>query len=605
MRTADRHSSAVAAAAAAAGGMPIGPRDLPAPGTARADAQRAEASTALEAALDALRQQRSVASDSNDLVAQRRTELDLAQERLSAAQQSVDDAVHLHEEMPGRVDSLERRRLESEAALSEHREELDTRSSLCDGLDSLIDRATDPSATAERGDEVAGDLQQLALGASDLGLADLADAITSWATSLLDGNAPLDADAASLLAEQSEIDTRWALYGAGDPFSDPLVLSTREQVEELRRTLADLTSNGRSGNIGQQARAEIQQANTRRSELEEMGRRADPTELEAAVDAEQKALARVGFDSMLDFRIASAGRNVGVLAERRREVVAAELAESESNYEQALSEATRNHDQVRRDRAELAQRIIMLVGEDVDGGPPGEVDDQQAALLRRRRVPDAVVASHSELTEDIAMLRARVDDSVETLGRLTTERQELDEQTASSAAAMETSTDELETARSALELAGDACAAADADAAAELHEQERAEEIVRDAEAAAQAVELLRHTDEDLGELGDALVEVVTEHAASIDADADSPDAVVLDDPLADLDDDAAMELFQRLASQPWQVQVVYVTSRAALVKQARRNPGAVTCIDGRRRTSKKERRFGRAKVDAEASSAG
>lgn len=495
MSSSERHAQHVATAAAAAGSEPIGPSEVPSISTESIDRQLRDARLELE------RHERSV----------------------EAAERSLE---HARERRAQRIAGAW---AELAAAVADctavATEQGDTDAT---ALSLNLRRVEELLAALDGGEATPDELLDL-------------EVLTTWQSEIDDGTAPLRPEAAELLDQLDRVEAEWSACGAGDVGEDPVVIAARDRVEVCRAAVAEVEERGVSGSAGHEARTAIEHAHQRRTAIEEQGRRADPDELAAAIEQEQVALALVGFDSMLDFRIVMSGAGVGELVAKRREVVTAELAEAERALERAQDERTRHHVALRERRATLRARAV----EELELDPSAPLGDQ---LRRRLAVPDEV----AQVFERIQELAHHAEVAAPTLDDPGSGWDRDDRELT------------VDDAEAALAEAQQRC-----DAARErLAESERTPYLAED---------LARSIDE----LSRSIL-------AGVERDDDTTPTVVLDDPLMDLPVEATVTLLHLIADGD--VEVVLVTSRRPLLAALRRPRDGVRVVDGRRRLH----RFGR-----------
>lgn len=495
MPSSQRHAEHVTIAAAAAGTDPVGPSEVPWISTESIDRQRRDA----------------------------RRELERHERALDAAERSLERA---HERRAQRI----------AGAWAE----------LAAAVADCTAPATEPGGTDAT--TLSRNVRRVEglLGALDDGettpeeLLDV-EVLSAWRSQVDDGTAPLRPDAAELLDEIDRVEAEWSACGAGDVGEDPVVIAARDRVEVCRAAVAEVEERGVSGSAGHEARTAIEHAHQRRTAIEEQGRRADPDELAAAIEQERVALASVGFDSMLDFRIVMSGAGVGELVAKRREVVTAELAEAERALEAARDERTRHHVALRERRAALRDRAV----EELELDPSAPLRDQ---LRRRLAVPDEV----AELFERIQELAHDAEVAAHTPDDRGSGRDRDDRELT------------VEDAEAALAEAQQHC------------------DVARERLAQSESTPYLA---EDLARSIDELSRSIL---AGVDRDDDATPTVVLDDPLVDLPVEATVTLLDLIADGD--VEVVLVTSRRPLLAALRRPRNGVRVVDGRRRLH----RFGR-----------
>jgi len=449
-------------------------------------------------------------------------------------------------------------------------------------LDATLTAVTGRSLTREQVVGVADDLDRTAaMATTDAVATDTSTALSGWALELRHGTAALQPVAAELIAELDELEQQWDDHGRGDLMASPEVVSARSTLEDARRVQAEIEDLAFAGALGQRTIVAIRMANSRRTQLEDLGNKADEDELRAAIEAETEALHMVGFDSMLDLRIAMSTGGTGTLVDARRATIAARVTELESELATTLARTVALHAELQERVDTLRRRATDLVGT-VDERP---LDDMLRGMLA---VPAAVGESHVRLTQSLQTVRAQVETQQGELRELAAAMPALDLRvTVAHAQATDVITSLEQT-----ELAGtESAATLDAlDASlTELRELMRsADAKVAASAAAADELAARPYLDDDVRELSDALLATLMEHATWLASGAGSlhgprPSAMVVDDPLDDLRDADAAAVIDRMVSMSWPLPVQYVTSRPKIVRRLRHGSGDLRCVDGRR----------------------
>jgi chromosome segregation ATPase len=459
------------------------------------------------------------------------------------------------------------------AAAIEQSEELQE---LCAVFRSLTRRVGAPVVGGAEQDQLAADLDDLADRVDRVDRVDC-HPLRRWAATLRDRTAALLPQAAELLAELEDADAAWRSSRQGDPSADPQVVEAESRLAEARRAADELERHARTGAMAEQARRAIETAHAQRVRLEEMGRKADQEQLAAAWAAEDAALSRVGFTSVLDYRIAMSSGSLATLVNKHRETAEQRVAEASAALQNELDAASERIADLRARREELADRAARLVG-DVSGEPretlrsllvvPAEISELASEFDRLlTHADDQLDRSRSEL--DAALVgRAEADHRLaaaeEALGRLRLALANADRDRGIAAASVERALEALDGAR------------------------ERLSELDREVEESdARATELRgrRYSQADVEELRDALTGLVGEQALHIGDEA-GPSALVLNDPLVDLECEDALAIFDTVAAMASEVPLIYVTSRPELLDRARKSSHHMTVVDSRRRRS-------------------
>lgn len=521
-----------------------------------------------------------------------RQRLGSADDHLSAADQARDRAIAAHDQAETAARGTAAMVQARAASLADADTRLDTARARHDTAAALVEvaeRAADAAALeADRRRELATGVEQLVAAgppADESGvattrrrLAELVElsaqcsepidvaALGAWSDQLDAGTAPILDDAAELLEELADLDAEWQSCGAGDLARDPDVVAATARCSECQQAFEAMDDGGTGA--GHEARNAIEAAHRRRTEIEARGRRADPAELDAAVRAEVAALGYVGFDSMLDFRIAMSGAGTGALAARRRQVVADELAAAVADLERIRDDRARHHTALRERRAATRRRGVDRF--DLDDSIP--IEDQLRRLLVLpspvRLLADATAASAAAATEASGRAAATLEDAATELAaaRTTTEdgAAEVERRTRALAAA------ERDAGIAAEELVAAAAVLRDAEVARTDVERQR-----EDAATAVAALEAVTYLPEDIDELAESLAALVLERLE----DGDGP--VEMWDPLADEPVEATLRLLDAMEATGAPVELV--TTRRALLAATQHRTGEVVVVDGRR----------------------
>jgi len=324
MRSTERHAHHVAEQVQLAGAGAVGPDDLLPMPTAAIDqataTARRECDAHEEAARFAMREMDRSFAHRDQTCATATSAVETLGEMLSEVERLTSRCAVLTEELPAQNEAAATARSAADIAAGVV--------SAFEGLDRALERVcgTVPLAR-DTSPELMSSLEGLESMLSDLcvvqpeliatGPLD-AGGLSRWRSALARGSAPLAADAAAILTELEAIEAEWTACGAGDVSQDPLVVGARHHETECRDAVAEVCEHAATGAAGHDARVAIEVAHDRRVEVESQGRKVDPDELELAVRGEHDALARVGFDSMLDFQIVMSGAGVGSLTAKRR-----------------------------------------------------------------------------------------------------------------------------------------------------------------------------------------------------------------------------------------------------------------------------------------------
>lgn len=381
MRSTERHAHHVAEQVRFAGADPVGPDDLPPMPTAAIDqataTARRECDAREESARVAMHEMDRSFAHRDQTCATATSAVETLGELLSEVERLTSRCAGLTEELPVQEEAAATARSAADIAAGVV--------SAFEGLDRALERVcgTVP-LVGDTSPELMSSLEGLESMVSDLcvvqpeliatGPLD-AGALSRWRSALARGSAPLVPDADAILAELEAIEAEWTVCGAGDVSQDPLVVAARNHETECRDAVADVREHAATGSVGHDARVAIEVAHDRRVEVEARGRKVDPDDLELAVRGEHDALARVGFDSMLDFQIVMSGAGVGSLTAKRRRVVADELAASTAKVERVQAARAVHHRDLREHRAAVRGGAALELG----------LDEMQSIRVQLRR----------------------------------------------------------------------------------------------------------------------------------------------------------------------------------------------------------------------------
>lgn len=582
----ERHGETVANAAERLRTAPLTARDLPQIRPERLEQRRNDARARFQVLQDRLAVVEAELGDRRHASARAGRALAECEARCAAVRAELSSAIEERDAASARLDALHHDGETLADAIRADEVRLLHLTPLREGTVAAIDVAAGRpldgpgrEAAVARLREVVADLS--ASEVDERAVDDAAVALHVWADSLAEGTAELDPRAIALLDQLDDLHARWAARGSGDTAADPAVVIAREEVLAAQTALAELESQARTGVLGERTRRAIEQAHAARTELESRGKRADPGELDLAIRTERDALAQVGFDSMLDFRVVMSSTGSGAIAAKQKELAEGRLADATAALERELATSKAAHEELRAARRELEARIVTLLGGDDlphrEGllglhVTPDDVTHARAALIAREQaIEDALITAR----EDLFDLRTNESRTAETLTTL--ERAVID--------AVER-VDTADQERQAAELQLTERETAEREAEARV----RQTCVERDA-AGALRTELdgSRYVDDDVADLGTALLDAIAERVRSsadlLMADpASGPRGVVVDDPLDVLDAPDALAVFDAVLAVDWPAPVVYVSSRPELLARASNRQSVVRCIDGRRR---------------------
>jgi chromosome segregation ATPase len=595
MPTNDRHLAAVARAVESTGLDRLGPVDssaVPGPSTAGLDAARLRASSELDrararrdgiaAALDRRRHDRADAFTATADANRAATEATERRQRFDA---DADVA-------RARLTQLDDRVGELAAGIERSEEHLAATDVLLAGLQEQLDRFGDAAVSPSAQHQAAQQLVELAEAASALGLHDATDALSSWSGELSSGTAALQTRAAALLVELDEAEREWQELGAGEVALAPAVVTAQSELDAALALLHEVDAEARSGGLGQRARSRIDAASRHRQSVEARGKKADPDELAAAIDSETTALGEMGFDSILDYRVALSTGGSGALADACRR-----------NASDRVSQLEESLDEVRRATATTQQqvddRLRQLRGE--AHGLTGDTGTLPIEAALRGCLDTSLLRA---AVDEIRATRATTIDLLQRDGAerntLQDERRTVERARALALAGSVRAGEETEHAELEGRTASEEVTELDASLAESTRQLADADGIVADAAAALEQLIARRYLPEDVRDFSDSLIAAVDTSIQALEGHGAS--AVVIDDPLGGFDDDDALAVLDDLIAQEWAAPVLFVTSRSKLVNRLGRRSGQLRCIDGRRRDPGQRRWRRRQPRDAELS---
>lgn len=578
-----RHQAAVARAATVHSVRPVDVTTLPAITSRRADTAREVArrrmddATAERTEADAeLSRQRATWATTERKIQTAERAVDEATARIAQLTEAADQAAVTLEE-------LDVQRQATSDALRDATSRADELDSFATDVDdtvtALLEEGVTPqerAALSARLDELSATASSCTVGAAALG--SVAAALSNWAHALADDTAPIDPTAEALLDQLLEHEERWERHASGDLMGDPAVLAARAKLEQARTDLVELESRASVGAAGNRAKQAIEAAHRQRTAIESRGSKADPAELQAAIEAETAALRHVGFDSMLDYRITLSTGGGGALEEAQRATVRARIEQLESELEQTLRDTPALHDTLRSRLDAVREEIDTWLGV----APTADrVADRVAALRGRLAEPADVATARGQLAQDRRTLRADATARVGELAEMDSERAEVEERRSAHLTEAERADDDRRRAETTLTDARDRLDALGVVLQQLSERSEQAADELDRATAGYGALTGRRYLDEDVHELRDAMLAEVTERCSS-----EHVDGVVIDDPLGDLDDADARAVLDELCARTWPLPILFVSSRGKLLAHLRRRGDAVTPVDGRRRAT-------------------
>lgn len=520
----------------------VGPSALPPPDPSPRDAARAAASAELERTTGEL----AARVEERSAVAARR---DATLAALGVVSTELDDALERVRDLDSGSEALEDRSAVLEV---ERREALDTADLAAARLEELratrveLGMALGPSEdgdTLRIGDDTSP-LAALVHRAASLGglRPDDLSGIDAWLTSIRDGTAAVRSDAGALAAEIRDIESAWehvaALGIEGDPDVAALV-AERSDIDENHRLLVGLSE---SGLLGDTAKSQIDAAHV---VVVCAGKADEP----AALAAEANVLARYGFDSYLEYTIATSTRSVGQAVEAKLGELAARVEALDAALDAARNAAARRIEELAAAREPTRRRVSDLLGCRPEG----------SSLEHLARVPEVpVIVRRLTVTVDEAVeaAQAEVVRYREVVTELDDERRVLEERMREIVGSRGPLGERVEELRAAVADA-DVAAAALAD---DLRHAEAAVAVANEALAAAttehrrlESPGVFGYTAGDVDDVVAAILELVVQRRST------EPEPVVLHDTFAPLGDHAVVAL-ESLVERVGDRQILYLT---------------------------------------------
>lgn len=211
-------------------------------------------------------------------------------------------------------------------------------------------------ASIRMGDDVAV-LMGLAERAGALGAmsAEQQSALITWLNGVADSSAPVRADALDLITQVEGLDREWQRLSQRGIEGSPDVLRLASEHADLvtnQRVLAGLAE---SGLLGETAKSQIDSAHI--AVLQ-----APKSEHSAAVAAEVAALARYGFDSYLEYTIATSTRSLGQAVQAKLDELDARISQLDAELSSARSLAALQIEQLAAEREPAQEQVTALLG---------------------------------------------------------------------------------------------------------------------------------------------------------------------------------------------------------------------------------------------------
>lgn len=377
--------------------------------------------------------------------------------------------------------------------------------------------------------------------------------ISGWLEAIRSGTAEVRSDALALAAEVSQFENAWQQAASVGIEGDPEVVrlvAERADIGENHDLLLGLSE---SGVLGEMAKSQIDAAHVAVV-------RASKADSSTEVAHEAHVLERYGFDSYLDYTIATSTRSVGQAVEQRLAELVARVEHLDQALVDARAAAARRLEQLAAAREPAQERVTAYLGY----RPEGSSLDH---LARVPEVPQCVVRLTVTVDEAIERAREELVQHREVVSTLEAERTSLDGR------ALEIVEQQAKVRRRIVDVDAD-LARLEADRDSSEDRLARTEAAVAtcgqqidDANAALQQFDRCDgpvYSDADIEHVVEALV-------ARIDGDRDDGRAAVLVDAFALFSGEDVTVALQVLSERVQRGQLIYLTDDARVVDWARR----------------------------------
>ncbi len=376
--------------------------------------------------------------------------------------------------------------------------------------------------------------------------------VQRWLGEVAAGTAAVSPAAQALMAEIHAVESAWQQAASVGIEGDPTVAALAAERNDLGSNHELLLGLQSSGLLGDTARSQIDAAHIALLQ-------AAKSQQAAAADAEQQVLARYGFDSYLEYTIATSTRSVGQAVEAKLDELTQHIASLDAALAEARAAAAGRIEQLAAQREPAQERVTAFLGYRPDG----------SSLEHLARVPDVPhVISRLTLTldeaveaaqEEVVRYRDMVGELDDEQATIAARRQELDEQREQLAARIADLEDvlaravpEAEAMAARVQAAEQAAAAASDAVAAATAEVERIDAVPTD-----------RYSRDDVPAVIEAIV-------GRLDPWSSAPPPVVLCDTFAPLAADDAVVALEALVTRAERNQILYLTANPAVRDWAR-----------------------------------
>jgi hypothetical protein len=530
----------------------IGPGELPAPDPTPRHLARAEAVERVEAARQHLRR----TIDERDHLARLR---DATGAAVAAGTDERDGCVARLDDLGAATATLQQRPAEILAERTVAVDAADAATRRLEELQAVRIELAAALGPAEDGAAIrigtdTGDLAALVDRAAGLGglRAEQHDEVQRWLAAITAGSAPISAAAQALIAEVHAVESAWQQAASLGIEGDPAVAALASQRADLGTNHELLVGLSSSGLLGDTAKAQIDAAHVALLQ-------APKAQQAAAADAELQVLARYGFDSYLEYTIATSTRSVGQAVQTKLDELTAHLESLDRSLAEVRSAAATRIEQLAAQREPAQQRVTAFLGYRPEG----------SSLDHLARVP--------EVPHVVARLTLTVDEAVETAREEVVRYREMVRELDDEQATLQVRGEELEAQREQLttrvadleEVLGRAVPEFDA-MVGRVQAAEQAAAAATEAVAAASgevdridAMPLDRYSRDDVPAVIEAII-------GRLDPWSPAPPPVVLCDTFGPMAADDAVVALEALVARAERNQVLYLTANPAVRDWAR-----------------------------------
>lgn len=530
----------------------IGPSDLPPPDPASHEAARLAALAETDRRSEELRQ-RSVERDNvSRLHEATRAAVDSGtKERADALLRlaELDEAVASSTERSPELDDEHRAAVAATEAARLRLEELrSVRAELADALGPSED-----GSHLRIGDDTT-ELATLILRVGALGGLRPGDPgeIEAWLTGLRDGTTPIRADAAALAVEVNDVESAWQQAASLGIEGDPEVVRLAAERADIGENHELLLGLAESGLLGETAKSQIDAAHVAVVQ-------AVKSDEAAAVEAQAQVLARYGFDSYLEYTIATSTRSVGQAVESKLIELVSRVDDLDAALVAARTAAADHLDRLATAREPAQQKVTEFLGYRPAGSSLDHLARVPQVPVPVTRLTVTVDDAIDAAVEELQHLRDAVVD-------LEAERTALEERSAELAerrSGLSSRIAELDSVLSRAET--EAVTLSERLRRAEAAEADAAEMLSTASSEVNRLDELgtLGYTHEDIAHVVDSLVE-------RIEPKSETGDPVLLHDTFERFDGTLALAALEVLTSRIEHGQVIYLTGDRAIAVWAR-----------------------------------